>query len=87
MAQMITTKLPLRFGVVEPDDGTVRRLDVMGISKRDVTENGKRLFVNAFTVRVSSEVPRTVFRKMYKVQQVNVDGANGGYDNITPINE
>lgn len=85
LSQLMTTKLPLRFGVVEPDDGTVRRVDIMGISKRDVTENGKRLFVNSFTVRISSEIPRTVFRRLYKVLQVNIDGANGGNESITPI--
>lgn len=87
LAQLMTEKLPLRFGVLETDDNTVRRLDIMGISKRDTTENGKRLFVNAFTVRVSSEIPRTELRKMYKVLQVNVDGANGGSEDITPIDE
>lgn len=85
LSQLMTEKLPLRFGVLEPDDGTVRRMDIMGISKRDVTENERRLFVNAFTVRVSSELPRTVYEKVYKVLQVNVDGANGGNGDITPI--
>ncbi len=85
LAQLMSTKLPLRFGVLEPDDGTVRRLDVVAISKRDVTENGKRLFVNAFTVRISSEIPQTLYRKLYKVLQVNINGADGGNDNITPL--
>lgn len=85
MAQLMTSKLPLRFGVLEPDDGTVRRMDVMGISKRDVTENGKRLFMNSFTVRVSSEIPQTAYYKLSKVLQVNIDGANGGNETITSI--
>lgn len=87
MAQLMTTRLPLRFGVLEPDDGTVRRMDVMGISKRDITENGKRLFMNSFTVRISSEIPQTLYNKMYKVLQVNLDGANGGNSSVTPIDD
>jgi hypothetical protein len=85
LAQLMSNKLPLRFGVLEPDDGTVRRMDIMGISKRDVTENGKRLFMNSFTVRVSSEIPRSLYRRLYKVLQVNIDGATGGNENLTPI--
>lgn len=85
LAQLMSLKLPLRFGVLEPDDGTIRRLDILGISKRDVTESGKRLFMNTFTVRVSSEIPQTLYSKLYKVLQVNIDGANGGSDRITPL--
>ncbi|MFZ9615384.1 MAG: hypothetical protein ACO3AG_01805, partial [Fluviibacter sp.] len=49
--------LPFRFGVLEiPEDGTLRRLEHMGYTKRDTTEDGKRLFVNVFSVRVSSEL-------------------------------
>ncbi|NCX06095.1 MAG: hypothetical protein EBW68_10005 [Actinobacteria bacterium] len=66
------TRLPLRFGILEPDDGTVRRLDVLDISKRDVTEQGKRLFVNAFTVRVSSEIAPEIYNQVYKALQVSV---------------
>ena len=57
MAGLLNNRIPLRFGVLTPDDGTVRRLDVLDVSKRDTTENGKRLFKNAITVRVSSEMP------------------------------
>jgi hypothetical protein len=42
----------------------------MGVSKRDVTEQAKRLFVNAITVRVSSEIPQKIYRELYKVQTV-----------------
>jgi hypothetical protein len=74
LAQVLFTKTPLRFGVLEPNDNTVRRLDVLDVAKRDITESGKRLFVNAITVRVSSEIAPTTFNKMYKTLQVNVTG-------------
>ena len=91
LAQLLYTKLPLRFGVLQTDDNTVRRLDVLDISKRDVTEAGKRLFVNAITLRVSSEISPETFNKMYKVLQVTATGPddNGsqiiGRGQFTPI--
>jgi hypothetical protein len=81
LAQLLYTKIPLRFAVlnVGPNTqfGTTRRLDVMDISKRDITEQGKRLFVNAITVRISSEIAPTTFNKLYKVQELNVTGTTG----------
>jgi hypothetical protein len=81
LAQLLYTKIPLRFAVLNtgPDTqfGTTRRLDVLDISKRDITEQGKRLFVNAITVRVSSEIAPSTFSKLYKVQELNVTGTTG----------
>ena len=78
LAQLMYNKLPLRFGTLDTGDntvyGTVRRLDVLDISKRDVTEQGKRLFVNAFTVRISSEIASETYNNMYKALQLNVTG-------------
>ena len=74
LAQLLYTKIPMRFATLEPNDGTVRRLDVLDISKRDITESAKRLFVNAITVRVSSEISPETFNKMYKALQVIVTG-------------
>lgn len=68
LAQIMRQRLPLRFGSllvkekVEMDGedtiihATTRRLDVLGVVKRDLPEAGKRLFQNVFTIRVSSEV-------------------------------
>jgi hypothetical protein len=92
----MTTRLPLRFGTLEIGDntvyGTVRRLDVLDISKRDVTEQGKRLFVNAFTVRISSEIAPELYNKMYQALQVDVTGTGdsqvlgrGDFTDIDPI--
>lgn len=77
IAQLLYTKIPLRFAILEPDDGTVRRLDVLDISKRDVTEQGKRLFVNAITVRVSSEIAPETYNQVYKALQISVEGTEG----------
>lgn len=72
LAQLTYTKLPLRAGVLDLDDGTSRRLDVIDIAKRDMVEQGKRLFMNAITVRVSSEVAQGTLKTLYKVNRVNL---------------
>lgn len=81
LAQLLYSKIPLRFAVLNTGPntvfGTTRRLDVLDISKRDITEQGKRLFVNAITVRVSSEIAAETFNQMYKVLQLNVTGTTG----------
>jgi hypothetical protein len=46
-------------------------MEVLNVSKRDVTEQAKRLFVNAITVRVSSEIAQSSYSELYKVQQVD----------------
>jgi hypothetical protein len=81
LSQLLYTKIPLRFGVLNTGPntvyGTTRRLDVLDISKRDITEQGKRLFVNAITVRVSSEIAPETYNQVYKALQVNVTGTTG----------
>lgn len=72
IAQLLYQKLPLRFGTLLLDDNTVRRMDVMGVSKRDSVEQAKRLFMNAISVRVYSEVAQGMYVSLYKVQEVNL---------------
>jgi hypothetical protein len=74
MAQLLYTKFPLRAGVLDLDDGTSRRLDVLDIAKRDMVEQGKRLFMNAITVRVSSEIAQGTLKALYKVNRINISG-------------
>jgi len=64
-------RLPLRFGLlVIPEDSTVRRLDFLGLTKRDrIDENGKRLFSSVFNVRVSAEVLPSVMREVIPVTE------------------
>jgi hypothetical protein len=81
IAQLLSQKFPLRFGYLSVPTGkvdgsgipenTLRRLDILGVSKRDVTEQAKRLFVNAITVRVSSEVVQSVVRILNTVTEVH----------------
>jgi hypothetical protein len=89
ISQLMTTRL-VRFGyleIVEKDvtvgnvetiTSTFRRMDVLNVAKRDVTEQAKRLFVNAITVRVSSEMVQSAYRAIYKVLEVHVDMPTGG---------
>lgn len=67
LSQLLHEKLLLRFDQLDLEDGTNRRLEVLNVSKRDVTEQAKRLFVNAITVRVSSEIPQAALHGLYKV--------------------
>ena len=70
MTQLLTTKLPLRFGQLQLDDGTIRRLEIVDVSKRNATEQAKRLFVNAITVRISSEIPEITYAELFPVSTV-----------------
>lgn len=97
MAQLLSRKLQ-RFGyleIVEKEEtiddvetitSTFRRMDLLSVAKRDATEQAKRLFVNAITVRVSSEIVQSAFRAIYKVLEVHVemptDGREAEYDGI-----
>jgi hypothetical protein len=67
--------LPQRFGYLEiPEDGTIRRLDVIGgpesTEQRDA--NSKRLFKETFIVRVSSELTLSQIDELHKVEAVNI---------------
>jgi hypothetical protein len=73
MAQVVYNRLPFRFGTLNVDDNTVRRLDVLDVTKRDVTEQAKRLFVNVVTVRVSSEILQETLKQLYQVLEVHLD--------------
>lgn len=70
LSELLFTRLPLRFGAVLPEDDTVRRLDVLDVAKRDTVEASKRLFVNAITVRISSEISQANHVQLFKVQKV-----------------
>ena len=67
-------RLPLRFGQIPiPEDGTNRRVDVLGFSKRDFIESEKRLFNNVYNIRISSELFPDQLVQAYDVtQQPNI---------------
>jgi hypothetical protein len=63
-------RIPYRFGQLYiPEDNTWRRMDLMGFSKRDTNEGGKRLFSNVYNIRVSAEVFTDEFTPAYQVTQ------------------
>lgn len=83
LATLLDGRLALRFGIIELEDGTTRRFDVLGVSKRDMVEAGKRLFMNAVTVRISSEIAQGILKTLPKVQEIQFDAtADAGW---TPI--
>lgn len=93
LAQLLTSRL-VRFGYLEIEEknvtvgdvqtitSTYRRMDLINVAKRDSTEQAKRLFVNAISVRVSSEIVQSAYRAMYKVQEVHLDMPSGGRENF-----
>jgi hypothetical protein len=86
MGEVMYSRLPFRFGTLDLDDGTVRRLDVLGVAKRDLVEQGKRLFMNAITVRVSSEIAQRRLTEFYKVQSVYVEPTDlSGWDTFSEV--
>jgi hypothetical protein len=84
LSQLMTDRLP-RFGYLEVVEksatvgdtttvtSTFRRMDVINVTKRDVTEQAKRLFVNSITVRVSSEIAQGLYRNVHKALEVQID--------------
>lgn len=82
LAQILGSRLPLRYGSLtvieriteeEVGEATIRRLDMLGHAKRDTVDAGKRLFMNMFTVRVSSEMPAPSVAYLYtRVQTVDI---------------
>lgn len=61
-------RLPFRFGTLYiPEDGTTRRLDMLGFEKRDMTESDKRLFSNVYNLGVSAELLPNTLDTLYQV--------------------
>jgi len=90
LAQLLGQRIPFRFGAIAVTEkvevvgsdtnllSTARRLDMLGHQKRDTVEAGKRLFMNMFTVRISSELPTvSVAKYFYKVTEVT--GTTGSF--------
>lgn len=69
-ALIAQARLPLRFGQLHiPEDNTMRRLDMLGFSKKDTTESGKRLFSNVYNIRISAELFPDQIDQVYLVTQ------------------
>jgi hypothetical protein len=79
-------RLPLRFGQLHiPEDNTVRRLDMLGFSKRDTTESNKRLFSNVYNIRISAELFPAQIDQVYLVTQPPVVTYESGTTPFTTI--
>jgi hypothetical protein len=78
-------KLPVRFGsIYVPEDNTWRRLDLLGFSKRDTTEADKRLFMNIYSIRITSEIFRATFDKAGIQVRTRGIGLTGNFaDDVT----
>lgn len=82
MTELLTTRLEPRFGYLEmvdtadaPDDGSLRRTDLMsGPTNGDTRdEEGKRVFKKMYTVGVTSELFHSDFVKLMQVLDVVID--------------
>jgi hypothetical protein len=82
LANLLDGRLAFRFGIIELEDKTTRRLDVLGVAKRDLTEQGRRLFMNAITVRISSEIAQGTLTTLEKVHTVQFDYPDIGWTSI-----
>ena len=79
-------RLPLRFGLLQiPEDGTVRRVDVLGFVKRDTTEQDKRLFSNIYNIQISSEFLPAVLNQLYQVLTPPNITLNEQYTDFEPL--
>lgn len=66
--------LPPRFGYLEiPEDGTIRRLDLLGIDNMDTIVDNKRLFRKSYTIQVSSELTLQQIDEIVAVGFVNIE--------------
>jgi hypothetical protein len=71
-SQMLSTIVPFRKGFIEvPEDGTMRRLDLLDWTTADLldSESGyrKRIFRKIYTLQMSAEIPSL---DMFGLQQI-----------------
>lgn len=99
--RQLTSKLlrrvtPFRRGFIEiPEDGTIRRFDLMGWTSADLLdqESGyrKRIFRKVYTLQVSAEIPTSDINMVKKVSTVVGSITNADNENptvfTTPISE
>jgi len=66
-------RLPMRFGqLYVPEDNTNRRVDFLGFTKRDMTEQDRRLFSNVYNIRVYSELFVDTLNNLHQVTSPNI---------------
>ncbi|CAB4152850.1 hypothetical protein UFOVP621_31 [uncultured Caudovirales phage] len=85
ISRILYNILPFRYGTLEiPEDNTLRRVELLGYTKRDTTEQGKRLFVNVFSIRVNSELLSTQIAAAVPVATVNTTTNESINESVTP---
>jgi hypothetical protein len=72
-SQMLSTIVPFRKGFIQvPEDGTVRRLDLLDWTTADLLDSEagyrKRIFRKIYTLQMTAEIPST---DMYGLQQID----------------
>lgn len=73
ISTLLQRKFPYRRGVLEiPEDNTYRPVFLTSYFKRDMTEQGKRLFRNVFAIRVFSEMFPSEIAELTRVSDVNL---------------
>jgi hypothetical protein len=63
----------------------MRRLDMLGFSKRDTTESDKRLFSNVYNIRISAEMFPDLIAQVYQVTEEPNIAYNYGTTPFTTI--
>jgi hypothetical protein len=72
LAEILYNKLSFRFAQLFVGESTIHRLEVINVAKRDSTEQAKRLFVNAFTVRLATEIAQAEYRTYESADETNI---------------
>jgi hypothetical protein len=85
-AQMLSTITPFRKGFIDvPEDGTIRRLDLLDWTTADLLDSEagyrKRIFRKIYTLQMSAEIPSV---DMYGLQQVTSVITTTGFSTSTP---
>jgi hypothetical protein len=83
---LLRSIVPFRRGFIEiPEDGTVRRLDLLQWQQSDITDQEagqrKRIFRKVFTLVMNAEIPTSEFTAVTAVDQVN--GTLSGFTDLT----
>jgi hypothetical protein len=84
-ATMLRHIVPFRRGFIEiPEDGTIRRLDLLQWQQSDITDQEaggrKRIFRKVFTLMMNAEIPTSDLSVITAVDQVN--GTLSGFTDL-----
>jgi len=88
-ATMLRQIVPFRRGFIEiPEDGTIRRLDLLQWQQSDITDQEaggrKRIFRKVFTLMMNAEIPASDLSTAFAVDQVQ-GTLSGSTDSISTV--